>query len=312
VKLIIDLILGGAGLALMIAGVESLIKTVKARAALAGVSALALGLLSTSADFESTAAGIANARKGLGTLAAGISVGSVIFLVTGALGIACLLFPFSVESPRYFLKAFLASAGAAALVLLDGRVGRFEGVALVALFGVLLAGAFREMKPTVTDGPASAGTVGVLKRTRLPFIAKVVGSLTAMAVGAELLSEGAQRVLVQGHFSQTFLGMVVVAVAISLEEGLIEVLPAYRGSPEIAVGNVLGTTTFLLTGSLGAVALAFPLHVAPQVVSFHLPAMLGAVSLAAWSLTRKVTGRREGVILIGYYALYVCLSWFVG
>jgi cation:H+ antiporter len=77
------------------------------------------------------------------------------------------------------------------------------------------------------------------------------------------------------------------------------------------VGNVLGTTAFLLTGSLGIVALAFPLHLEPQVATFHVPALLGGVALATWALTRPRTGKREGALLIAYYVLYLAASWFI-
>jgi len=132
-----------------------------------------------------------------------------------------------------------------------------------------------------------------------------------MGVGAELLASAAQKALAATHLSQTIVGAIVVAVALSLEEGLIEVLPAWRGTPEIAVGNVLGTTAFLLTGSLGVVALAFPIHVQPQMTTFQVPALLGAVALATWALTRPATGRREGALLISYYVVYLAGSLFL-
>ena len=306
--------LGGVGIALLVGGVERLVKTVRHRAIVAGVSALVLGILSTSVDLESTAAGIASAAKGLGTLAAGVSIGSVIFLVTGALGVACLLFPFSVKIPRYFLGVFVVSALAASAVLLGGDIGRGEGLALLGLFAVMAAGSVRHLRrarsPEQPSG-APKGQVATLSRTRLGFVATVAALLVAMTVGAELVANAAQKALAATHLSQSFLGMVIVAVALSLEEGLIEVLPAYRGAPEIAVGNVLGTTAFLLTGSLGIVALAFPLHLEPQVATFHVPALLGGVALATWALTRPRTGKREGALLIAYYVLYLAASWFI-
>jgi len=133
-----------------------------------------------------------------------------------------------------------------------------------------------------------------------------------MTVGAQFLAVAAQKAIATMHLSETFLGTVIVAVALSLEEGLIEVLPAWRGTPEIAVGNVLGTTAFLLTGSLGIVALALPIHLEPHWTTLQVPALLGAVALATWALTRPRTGRREGVLLIAYYVLYLAATWFAG
>jgi Ca2+/Na+ antiporter len=62
---------------------------------------------------------------------------------------------------------------------------------------------------------------------------------------------------------------------------------------------------------LGAVGLVHPLQVRPEVVTFHLPAMLGAVGLAGWALTRPRTGRREGAALVAYYGLYLLASWLL-
>jgi cation:H+ antiporter len=308
------LILGGVGVVLLIGGVERLVGTVRHRTVAAGVSALALGLLATSVDLESTAAGIASSARGLGTVAAGISVGSVIFLATGALGLACVLFPFSVKVPRYFMGVFVVSAVAASAVLLGGGVSRVEALMLLALFAAMVVGSLRRLRTAHADRPPHTSGAGVatLARTRLSFLPTIGASLVAMTVGAQLVAGAAQKATTAMHLSQTFMGTIVVAVALSLEEGLIEVLPAWRGTPEIAVGNVLGTAAFLLTGSLGIVALVFPIHLEPHWTTFQVPALLGAVGLGAWALTRPVTGRREGALLIAYYALYLVASWFTG
>src|SRR5258708_6639824 len=168
------LILGGVGIALLIGGVEHLVKTVRRRAVLARVSALTLGLLATSVDLESTAAGVASGAKELGTVAAGIRGGSVIFLATGALGLACVLFPFSVKVPRYFLAVFVVAAAAASAVLLGGGVNRVEGLGLLVLFAIMGAGGVRHLR-AAPDGrsPQLLGdrAVATLARARLAFVA---------------------------------------------------------------------------------------------------------------------------------------------
>lgn len=308
--LLVSVLLGALGVGLLVWGAERLVKGVCARAALIGASALVVGLLATSADLESIAAGLAAARKGLDNVAVGISLGSVIFLTTAALGVAALLFPFSVRTPRSFLAAMASSAATTTVLLRDGRMGRVEGALLVTLFVGLLAGTRRHLwaagERAEPSGAEPAGSTVVRTRTR--FVLTVVTSLVVMSAGAELLAAGVYRAVAVAHQSETFVGMIVVAVALSLEEGLLEVLPTYRGVPEIAVGNVVGTTVFLLTVSLGLVAVAHPLHVRPEVVTFHVPAMLGAVALCVWALTRPRTGRREGGMLVAYYGLYLLVS----
>jgi cation:H+ antiporter len=104
--------------------------------------------------------------------------------------------------------------------------------------------------------------------------------------------------------SETVFGLLVVAAAVSFEEVVLEALPAFRGFPELSVGNALGTLVFLLTGSLGVIVLARPIDVPASVTSYHLPALALVVLLAGALLARGRLGRLEGALLVAAYAAY--------
>jgi len=127
-------------------------------------------------------------------------------------------------------------------------------------------------------------------------------------IGAELLVFGTQRIVDGLEISETLFGLIVVAVAVSLEEIVLEALPAYRGFPELAVGNALGTLVFLLTASLGIIALVRPLTVPDGVLDYHLPALLISVALALCLLARGRLGRPVGALMVGGYAAYATLA----
>lgn len=129
-----------------------------------------------------------------------------------------------------------------------------------------------------------------------------------MLIGAELLVFGTQRIVDGLDISETLFGLLVVAVAVSLEEIVLEALPAYRGFPELAVGNALGTLVFLLTASLGIIALVRPLTVPDGVLDYHLPALLIAVALALCLLARGRLGRPVGALMVGGYLAYATLA----
>lgn len=118
--------------------------------------------------------------------------------------------------------------------------------------------------------------------------------LAGLLIGAELLVLGAERIVGGLGISETVFGLLVVGVAVSLEEVLLEALPAYRGFPELAVGNGLGTVLFLLTASLGLIVLIHPLAVPDSVRSFHSPALLAASLVSLSLLARGGVGRRAG------------------
>lgn len=309
-------LLFGAGIALMLASVEGLVKTVVGRAAALGISGLALGALSTSLDPESTGTGIAAAFKGLPEVAIGAHVGSVIFIATLALGVLAIVHPFEVEVPRLFLFGIAASTALSVAVLISGELDRVRGLLLLITFGVLVRGAIKELRSSrVLAAAASVGAEPtdsdeVVREAQTPsrtslFVGHVGVAVAGLVVGSELLIEGTKRLLEGLGWSATIFGSIIVAIALSLEEGFLELVPAHRGHPEISVGNVVGTIPFLLGGSLGLIGLIRPIAFGGSLCSFHALALGVAGVCCLWALTRRQTGRREGSVLIVVYGLYL-------
>lgn len=127
-------------------------------------------------------------------------------------------------------------------------------------------------------------------------------------VGAELLVFGTERIVGDLGFSESTFGLLVVAAAVSFEEVVLEALPAFRGFPELSVGNALGTLVFLITGSLGVIALVGPIEVPAAVTGYHLPALGMSVLFAGALLARGRIGRLEGAALLAAYGLYAAGS----
>lgn len=317
-------LLFGAGIALMLASVEGLVKTVVGRATALGISGLALGALSTSLDPESTGAGIAAAYKGLPEIAVGAHVGSVIFIATLALGLLALTHPFEVEVPRFFLFAVAASTSIAVAVLISGELDRLRGALLLIVFATLVRSAVKELRSPrliAATAPADGGDSYQPQGGRREptdntqasaptssFVVRVAVAIAGLVIGSELLIEGTTKLLQGLGWSATLFGSIVVAIAISLEEGFLELVPAHHGHPEISVGNVVGTIPFLLAGSLGLIGLIHPIAFEGSLRSFHAGALAIAVAIALWALTRPRTGRREGAVLIATYGLYLAGS----
>ena len=249
-------------------------------------------------DLESTAAGVSAGLDGLPGVALGTSVGACVFLVTVGLGLAAIVRPFALRTPAPALAAPALAAALAVVLLSDGRLTRLDGALLLAAFGPLLALILRARREVAGPRPGE-GEGG--SRVAL----RVVAGLAGLVVGAELLAFGAGRVVRDLGLSETLFGLLVVAAAVSFEEVVLEMVPAHRGHPEISVGNVLGTSVFLLTASLGVIALVRPLDVSEGVRHYHGPALAATVGLASALLVRGRLGRPEGAFLLAAYALYV-------
>jgi cation:H+ antiporter len=294
----------GGGVWLLVESVESLLRTVRAWAVAAGLSGVVLAALVLGFDVESTAAGVAATLDDLPGTALGSSLGAGIFLLTVGLGAAALVAPFQVVVPRPLLVAAALATVLPVALLLDGELSRIDGALLVAAYPPLLYAIARSRT-------AGVAPVEPIEQPSLPAL-RIVGGLLGLSVGAELLVFGTERIVNELGISETVFGLLVVAAAVSFEELVLEMLPAYRGYAELAVGNALGTLVFLLTLSLGTVVLVGPIDVPDAVRTVHAPALCVAVAIVLAMLTRGRLGRTEGVGLLAFYGLYVPLAVLAG
>ena len=286
----------GAGVWLLVESVEGLIRTLRGWALAAGLSGVLIGALVLGADLESTAAGVAATLDGLPGTALGATIGAAIFLATIGLGAAGLVAPFALRPPAALLLAALAATALCIGLAADGSLTRLDGALLLGAFVPLVAAIF------VTRPRGEPSPDGAPRPPRL--VLHVLAGLAGLVIGAELLVFGTDRVVRELGLSETTFGLLVVGAAVSFEEVVLEALPAFRGFPELSVGNALGTLVFLLTGSLGVIALVRPLAVPHAVTAYHLPALAGAVALMAAVLARGRLGRREGALLVAAYLAY--------
>ena len=285
----------GGGVWLLVESVEGLVKTIRGWAGAAGISGILLSALVLGFDVESTAAGVAATLDDLPGTVLGTSIGAAIFLLTVGLGIAGLVAPFSIRTPPALLVAAGAGSALAIELSADGTLSRIDGALLTLSFPPLVAVMLRASQ---APAPAAEGE----RPDRLAL--RIGAGLTGLVVGAELLVFGTQRVVAELGLSEAVFGLLVVAAAVSFEEVVLEALPAYRGFPELSVGNALGTLVFLLTASLGVIVLVRPLTVPDSVVDYHLPALALSCLLAGGLLARGRVGRPEGTLLLAGYGVY--------
>ena len=75
--------------------------------------------------------------------------------------------------------------------------------------------------------------------------------------------------------------------------------PARRGAPEIGVANVIGSVVFSVTGKLGIILLVGgAITVDDDVLSWHMPVLLGMTVLSAVFLATGRLRRWHGVVLL--------------
>ncbi len=126
-----------------------------------------------------------------------------------------------------------------------------------------------------------------------------------LVLGAEVLVRGASRLAAAAGMPSLLIGLTVVSFGTSAPEMAVSVGSALQGSPDIALGNVVGSNIFNVLMILGLSALVSPLIVSRQLVRVDVPIMIG-VSLLVWLLALdQVIGRVEGLVLALMLAIYL-------
>ena len=240
-----------AGVVLVVGAADVLVDGLGSVGRKLGIAPFVLTVALSGFETENLAAGIAANAKGLPGAAAGTFLGGVTFLALGVAGLGGVISPMQVELPRRFL-AWTAVAPLPRLAFaVDGHVSRVEGGALVVWSIIALTGAARSGRALLAGDHAD-------ERDRHP-VAKLLAGLAVLTGGGWLLGEGLRHVVRHLGISQTLLGNTALAATVEAEELARVAVPARRGRPELALGNIAGTIIHFAALNAGMIALVKPL-----------------------------------------------------
>jgi cation:H+ antiporter len=305
-----------AGLVLLLAGAEILVRGASRLAAAAGISPLVVGLTVVAYGTSSPemAVSVKAALAGQADIALGNVVGSNILNVLLVLGVSALIAPLVVQAQlvRLDVPLMIGISALLAVFALDGTIGRADGALLVAgivaytVFAVIQS---RRETALVRAQFSQEYAAGPGERSRWPHqILLVVAGLGLLVVGARWLVDGATAIARALGLSELIIGLTVVAAGTSLPEIATSVVAAVRGERDIAVGNVVGSNICNVLAVLGLSALAAPQGVAVSAAAlrFDIPVMVAvAVACLPIFFTGHLIARWEGALFLGYYAAYV-------
>jgi cation:H+ antiporter len=294
------------GVVVVVWATERLLEGLVGLAALLRVSAFAVAAILSGFEAENVAVGLAAARRGAEEVALGTVFGGAIFLVC----VGAVLYPLRVRLPRGFLVLMATCPLLVGVGLVGGATARPAGVVLLLAFAtaiLYLVRASRNHRFLESEEVREAEE----KRYSYPKAAGLtVLGLIVIAVGSELVTEGAEGMVSVLGLSALLVGMVVTPAAIEVEEVIRQAIPAREGRPEVSAGNLVGTLLYFLWFNLGLIALIFPVRVDPQVRAFDWPYLVAVTWLATLFFARGRVGRVEGVLLVLAYALYAALRAF--
>ena len=130
--------------------------------------------------------------------------------------------------------------------------------------------------------------------------------LILLIAGGEYLVRASVGLSLKFNLSRIVIGMTVVSFATSLPELLVSMKAAFEGSPELALGNVVGSNIANIALVLGATAILTPIFIKKVSYKFNIPVMLLMSGLLYYFLKNDlVLSFNEGLILFILLIIFI-------
>ena len=314
-----DLLLVAGGLALLLGGGEALVRGASGLALFAKISPAVIGLTVVAAgtSMPELVVSVQAALAGSAGLAMGNVVGSNIFNIAAILGLTALIRPLHIQGNTVRLEWPVMAVATALLILLgwNTRLGRIEGSILVVglVFFVAYAVWLSRRNSTEADRAAygEIATASLGRRGGLGLLLNLLAlglGIACLAGGSTLLVAGGVGLASALGFSETVIGLTIVAAGTSSPELATSLVAAWRGRDDMAVGNLVGSNIFNILGIAGFTALIHPLEVPREIIARDNWWMLGTTLLLfPLMLTGLRVNRAEGGLLVAVFACYMAV-----
>ncbi len=310
----IIMILGG--FFLLIKGADYLVSGASSLARRFGIPSLVVGL--TVVAFGTSApeffVNIIAATKGITDIAVGNVLGSNMANLLLVLGATAVIAPLTLKSNTVW-KEIPFSLLAAALVLIFGsdmllegslvnQIGRIEGLALFAFFIIFIVYTFGIRE----EGERPQEQIQQIPVPKSVFF--LLGGLVALAMGGQLVVEGASSVAVSFGVTANLIALTIVALGTSLPELVASVIAAKKGHTDIAIGNVIGSSIFNILFVLSSSAIVRPLMFQPANVfdAFAVVVATLAIFFLLFIGKKHTIGKNAGISLLVMYASFIIFA----
>lgn len=253
------------------------------------------------------------AINGYTDISFGNIIGSNIANIALILGLTAIVFPLQVKAKTYkidwwiMMFTILLLLG---LIYFDQLLTFWEAFAMVIL--LIAYNYYQIRKSRVQKEEAVDPSLETVKPGKMFFtILFLVGGVLGLKFGSDFLIEGAVDLAGQWGMSERVIGLTIVSIGTSLPELAASLIAAFKGNPDLSVGNLIGSNVFNVLAVLGITGMVIDLPVeTASLIHFDFTWLIG-ISLLLYPMMRWITrnkiGRSEGFVLFTAYVVYFLL-----
>ncbi len=245
---------------------------------------------------------------GLSDIVMGNIIGSNNFNLFIILGIACLIYPISVQKSTAKVEIPISMIIALIVLIFANDfipyttlgISRWEAFFKIIMFCAFLYYVFTQMK---NEG---AEEIAVAPKSNAKIFMLILFGFAGLVIGGKLVVDNAISVATDLGVSQKIIGLTIIAAGTSLPELVTSIVAAMKKNSDIAIGNVIGSNIF-------NILLILPISVLISPITFNtnfnqdIWILIGGTAFIIATLffaKVKTIGRWQGVLLLGFYFLY--------
>lgn len=125
---------------------------------------------------------------------------------------------------------------------------------------------------------------------------------------ADWLTNGSVGLARRMGVPQIVIGLTIVAIGTSMPEFFVSLMSAVNGTPDLAVGNIVGSNIFNALLIVGVAAMVMPITILPSTVKKDIPvAVFASVLLMGMTLDGRIS-RIDAAILFALFLVFIWLT----
>lgn len=139
-------------------------------------------------------------------------------------------------------------------------------------------------------------------------ILMIIGGIVVVLWGADRLTDGAVGIAERLRMPQIVIGLTIVAVGTSMPEFCVSLVSALKGTPDLAVGNVVGSNVFNALLIVGITAMVAPMTILKTTVRKDIPfAIIASVTMAFMCIDGNIS-RIDAIVLFALFLYFMVVT----